>query len=95
MPVRDSLQERLDLSRASAPFFMHGEAELLPEESWVQVLIGQGLEAHYDPVVDMVPDAQSTAFLADVEEVVADVARAMPSHATFIARHCRALSTPY
>ncbi|MBB5716309.1 tryptophan halogenase family protein [Sphingomonas aerophila] len=92
MPVPDSLQERLDLFRASARFFMHGKAELFREESWVQVLIGQGLDPHYDPVVDMVPEAQSTAFLGDVEEVVADVARAMPGHAAFIARHCRAPS---
>lgn len=90
MEVPDSLKARLDLFRASARFFMHGKAELFREESWVQVLLGQGLPAHYDPMVDMIPDAQASAFLKDVEEVVADVAGRMPSHDAFIARHCQA-----
>ena len=90
MDVPDSLAERLDLFRASARFFMHGKAELFREESWVQVLLGQGVAASYDPMVDMIPDAEATAFLKDVEEVVAAVAADMPTHEAFIAGHCQA-----
>jgi tryptophan halogenase len=90
MDVPDSLTERLALFRASARFFMHGKAELFREESWVQVLLGQGLPAQYDPMVDMIPDAEASAFLHDVEEVIAEVAAALPTHDAFIARHCRA-----
>lgn len=90
MDVPDSLAERLALFRASARFFIHGKAELFREESWVQVLIGQGLPMRYDPMVDMLPEAQVAAFLKDIEEVIADCAAAMPRHADFIARHCRA-----
>ncbi|WP_287979431.1 tryptophan halogenase family protein [Sphingomonas sp.] len=90
MDVPDSLAERLDLFRASARFFMHGKAELFREESWVQVLLGQGLQAAYDPMVDMIPDDQARAFLQDVEEVIADVAQGLPTHEAFIARHCLA-----
>ncbi|WP_308815210.1 tryptophan 7-halogenase [Sphingomonas sp. GV3] len=92
MDVPDSLAERLDLFRASARFFMHGKAELFREESWVQVLLGQGLQAAYDPMVDMIPDEQARAFLQDVEEVIADVAQGLPTHEAFIARHCLAPS---
>lgn len=90
MEVPDSLAERLDLFRSSARFFMRGKAELFREESWVQVLLGQGLVARYDPMVEMIPDAETTAFLKDVEDVIGDVARALPTHEAFIARHCRA-----
>jgi tryptophan halogenase len=91
MPVPDSLSERLDLFRSSARFFIHGKAELFQEESWVQVLLGQGLKARHDPVADLVAEAEAEGFLADVGEVIADVAATMPDHADFIARHCAAI----
>jgi tryptophan halogenase len=91
MPVPDSLSERLDLFRSSARFFIHGKAELFQEESWVQVLLGQGLKARHDPVADLVAEAEAEGFLADVAGVIADVAATMPDHADFIARHCAAI----
>ena len=93
MPIPDSLRERIELFRSSGRFFIHGKAELFREESWVQVLLGQGLQAAWDPVVDMLPPAQVAAFMRDVEEVIDEVAQAMPDHAAFIARNCRAPAT--
>ena len=92
MDVPDSLRERLELFRASGRFFVHGKAELFREESWVQVLLGQGLPMRYDPVVDMIPEADVIGFMRDIEEVNADVAAAMPTHEAFIDRHCKAPS---
>lgn len=86
MAIPDSLAERLDLFRASARFFMHGKAELFREESWVQVLIGQGLAMQYDPMVDMLPDDEVRAFLADIDDVIEDTANHMPSHADYVRR---------
>ena len=94
MDVPDSLKERLDLFRSSARFFVHGKAELFREESWVQVLLGQGIEARHDPIADLVSDEQAAAFLGDIAEVIADVARTMPDHAEFIARNCAATPPP-
>jgi tryptophan halogenase len=88
MAIPESLARRLALFRASARFFLHGKAELFREESWVQVLIGQGLAMRHDPIVEMLPDAQVADYLRDMEEVIADVARGLPDHAAFIARHC-------
>jgi tryptophan halogenase len=90
MTVPDSLKERLELFRTSARFFVHGKAELFREESWVQVLIGQGLEMRPDPMVDIVPEAEALNYLRDMEEVIADVAGQLPDHARFIAQHCPA-----
>jgi tryptophan halogenase len=90
MDVPDSLAERLELFRSSGRFFVHGKAELFREESWVQVLLGQGLEMRYDPMVDMVPDDDARGYLKDIAEVNAEYAELMPSHAEFIARNCAA-----
>jgi len=84
MRVPDSLTERLALFAASARFFKHGAAELFAEESWVQVLLGQGMVARPDPVTRFVPDAEIADFLRDTAEVIADVAERMPDHARFI-----------
>lgn len=90
MPIPDSLAERLELFRTSGRFFLRAQAELFREESWVQVLIGQGLAMGHDPFVSRLPPGQAGAFLRDIEDVIADCARAMPDHAAFIARHCAA-----
>lgn len=86
MDIPDSLAARLDLFASSARFFMHGKAELFREESWVQVLIGQGLKATPDPMVELIPDDQAIDYLRDIEEVIADTASKMMDHAAFIAR---------
>jgi tryptophan 7-halogenase len=86
MEVPDSLAERLELFGSSGRFFKHGAAELFGEDSWVQILIGQGLEMRPDPVTQFVPDAEIAAFLADVAEVIEDVAETMPDHGEFVRR---------
>jgi tryptophan halogenase len=94
MAVPDSLTERLELFASSARFFVHGKAELFREESWAQVLIGQGIKARHDPVADLVPDEQVAEFLSDIAEVIGEAADAMPEHADFIARNCAAGAMP-
>ena len=94
MAIPDSLAERLELFRTSARFFLHSRAELFREESWVQVLIGQGLAMRHDPMVDLIPDADAIAYLRDIEAVIDDVAARMPDHAAFVARNCSAAATP-
>jgi tryptophan halogenase len=84
MDVPDSLKQRLELFQSSGRFFKHVAAELFAEESWVQVLLGQGLEMRADPVTSFVPDDELKAFLGDLEEVIADVAEAMPDHGEFV-----------
>ncbi len=90
MDIPDSLHERLDLFASSGRFFPRGQQETFREESWVQVLLGQGLDMAYDPNVDLIPEDQALGYLRDIEEVIADVAQAMPGHAEYIERHCRA-----
>lgn len=90
MDIPDSLTERLELFASSARFFIHGKAELFREESWVQVLIGQGLAMRHDPMVDMIPDDEIADFLRDTEEVIADCAGRMAPHRDVIERQFKA-----
>ena len=85
MGVPDSLKERLELFQSSGRFFKHGAAELFAEESWVQVLLGQGLAATPDPVAEFVSDDELVAFLNDIAEVNHEVADGMPDHGAFVA----------
>src|SRR5256885_8950976 len=84
MDIPASLQERLELFRSSGRFFKHNAQELFAEESWVQLLIGQGLEMHADPVTEFVADEELIGFLDDVAEVIEDVAAKMPDHGEFV-----------
>ncbi len=94
MDVPDTLRDRLALFRSCARFFQHGKAELFHEESWVQVLIGQGIDATPDPMVDLIPSDQALAFLRDIREVIADNAERLPDHASFIARQLEQVGSP-
>jgi tryptophan halogenase len=86
MDVPDSLTERFELFRSSGRFFKHNAQELFAEESWVQVLLGQGFEMRPDPVTEFVPPEEVAGFLGDVAEVIEDVAAKMPDHGAFVRR---------
>lgn len=86
----ESLQEKIDL------FLSHGrilreDTELFPVQSWLFVMIGQGLIPRgYDPLTDSIAAEKIIATLDDIKTTVARAAEAMPSHRDFIAAHCAA-----
>jgi tryptophan halogenase len=86
MAVPDSLNDRFELFRSSGRFFKHNAQELFAEESWVQVLLGQGFEMQPDPVTSFVPAEEIAGFLGDIAEVIEDVADKMPDHGEFVRR---------
>ncbi len=86
MDVPESLAERLELFRSSGRFFKRGAQELFAEESWVQILIGQGLEMTPDPVTRFVADEELLGFLGELAEVIDDVSEQMPDHGLFVSK---------
>jgi tryptophan 7-halogenase len=84
MDVPDSLAERLELFRSSGRFFKRSAQELFAEESWVQVLIGQGFAMNADPVTNFVSDEDIGGFLGDIAEVIEDVAERMADCGEFV-----------
>jgi tryptophan halogenase len=86
MDIPDTLAERLELFRSSGRFFKHGAAELFAEESWVQILLGQGFVMAPDPVTQFVADKELFEFLGDLVEVIDDVSDKMSDHGEFVAK---------
>ena len=59
--------------------------------NWLAVLVGQEIEPQrYDPLVDMRSWIDATQYLADLRQVIDQAARAMPTHAEYLRRHCAA-----
>ena len=92
MPIPDTLAQKIEIFRGGGRIHREHE-ELFTEESWTQVLIGQEvMPGAYHPLVDAMPARQIREMVAGVRGVLERSADAMPSHAEYIARHCKAES---
>jgi tryptophan halogenase len=90
MSVPDSLKARLELFASGGLYFRAGE-ECFTEASWVQVLIGQGLEIEGHDLLADAPSPQWTAgYLKALAGYHRDACARMPDHVDFIAGYCRA-----
>jgi tryptophan halogenase len=90
MEVPATLQRKSDLFRVNGRIFREDE-ELFGEESWIQVLLGQGIIPQgYDPLVDVRSEPQIVQYLGNIENVIGKCVDVMPSHADFVARYCDA-----
>ena len=94
MDVPDTLARKMALFAANGRVFREDD-ELFAEESWIQVMIGQGLlPAAPDPLVAVTPRTEVDRYLADTEQVIAKCVALMPSHEAFVAKTCAAPAMP-
>jgi len=90
MSIPVTLQEKIDLFRSHGRIFRDNE-ELFAEESWLQVMLGQGIVPEdYDPLADQRPVAEVARYLQDIEAVIAKCVAVMPAHKDYIAANCAA-----
>jgi tryptophan halogenase len=90
MPVPDSLQHRIDLFHGGARVFREGN-ELFAENSWVQVMLGQGLTPErWHPSADLMGDDELRAFLDGIRGNVRRTASQLPPHQQYVERYCPA-----
>ncbi|MBT9490114.1 MAG: tryptophan 7-halogenase [Rubrivivax sp.] len=90
MAVPPALQAKLALYQSHGRIVRENN-ELFSEVAWLQVMHGQHLQAQgYHPLVDSLDEAEISAYLAQVHEVIQRCAAVMPDHAAFIAQHCAA-----
>ena len=90
MPVPDSLQHRIDLFRDGARVFREGN-ELFAENSWVQVMLGQGLTPErWHPSADLMGDDELRGFLDGIRNGVRRTASQLPPHQQYVERYCPA-----
>lgn len=90
MEIPDSLAQRMALFRDSAHAYQEGN-DLFRVDSWVQVLLGQGLapSSHHRLAKMMDPSELQKALAALKANIDAAVAR-MPPHQEFLAQYCPA-----
>ena len=88
MEVPDSLAHKLELFREGGRLF-HDPDDLFRESSWVQVMMGQGVEPQgWHRHVDQLTEAQLDGFLGDVKTLIRKTVEPLPEHAEFVREHC-------
>ncbi|TPG56468.1 tryptophan halogenase family protein [Sphingomonas glacialis] len=88
MEVPESLAQKIALFRETGRVFRRNE-ELFAENSWVQVMLGQGIEpAAYHPIADKLRDEELAKFLATLRDNVARTVAGLPAHADYVAQYC-------
>ena len=88
MEIPDSLQHRLDLFRATGIVF-EAERDIFRENSWTQVMLGQGIEpGSYHTIVDMMAEQELRQFMQIQAQKVDRVLQQLPTHQEFITRYC-------
>jgi tryptophan halogenase len=90
MNIPDSLQHRIDLFRETGRVFKV-DSELFGENSWIQVMLGQGLiPEQYHPIVDEMTDEELQRFMHGAEASVTKQVSRLPEHQAFIDHYCKA-----
>jgi len=90
MEIPSTLRHRIDLFRETGTVF-HVPGELFGENSWIQVMMGQGIvPKRYHPTADVMSPADLLRFLDDIRRNVLDTARQMPAHMDYLRSYCPA-----
>jgi tryptophan 7-halogenase len=91
MPTPDSLQQKIELFKASAHIYRYNN-ELFNEISWLEVMLGQGITPQrYHPLVDIMTEEEFDRRMAHVKRVIDDAVGYMPGHADFITENCSSI----
>lgn len=86
--IPESLRHKLELFSRGGRLFRYSD-ELFTENSWLAVLIGQGLlPDRYDPLVDTMNDQDVRKMLQAMRATFRNTALNMPGHSDFIRQHC-------
>ena len=88
MDVPDTLTQKIELFRETGRVFRKNE-ELFAENSWIQVMMGQGItpDAHH-PIAEKLQPDELARFLRTIRETVAKTVASMPEHGAYVARYC-------
>ena len=90
MPIPEALQRKLDLFKSHGRIVGQGD-ELFPQDSWLQVMFGQGLvPKRYNPVVNQRSPQDIAEFMNNTANVIHKCVGAMPTHLEHIRANCQA-----
>ena len=90
MEIPASLRHRIDLFRETGRVFRIPN-ELFAENSWVQVMLGQGVmpEQHHQSA-DLMGDAELAGFLNGISDGIRKTVAQLPAHQAYVAGYCGA-----
>jgi tryptophan halogenase len=91
MEIPESLRHRIELFKQTGRVFK-APHELFGENSWIQVMLGQGLmPEQYHPVVNMMDDEELERFLNGLHGSARQLVSQLPDHQRFIDHYCKAM----
>lgn len=88
MEIPESLAHRIKLFRETGRVFKEPN-ELFAENSWIQVMLGQGIvPEQYHPVVDVMDDEELGRFLQNIKSNVDAKVSQLPGHEAYVQQYC-------
>lgn len=92
MEIPESLTQKIELFRETGRVFRKNE-ELFAENSWIQVMMGQGIMPRsYHPVATKLSDEELDHLLSGLRENVAKTVAGLPQHDAYVAHYCGPLN---
>jgi len=89
MEIPESLKQRLDLFKETGRVFTT-EGELFRVDSWVQVMLGQGVyPEQYHQIAAIMKQHELERFLGDIRQTIDKAIAGLPSHQSFLNDYCR------
>ncbi|MDF3035025.1 MAG: tryptophan halogenase [Paucimonas sp.] len=89
MDIPESLRHRIELFRETGRVFRIPN-ELFAENSWIQVMLGQGImPKRYHQVADVMSDDELSGFLDSIRSSVDKTVMQLPSHQAYVDQYCR------
>jgi tryptophan halogenase len=90
MDIPPSLRHRIELFRETGRVFRELN-ELFAENSWIQVMLGQGImPRQHHQVADLMGDAELSQFLEGIRTSVHKTVMQLPAHQAYVEKYCGA-----
>jgi tryptophan halogenase len=90
MEIPETLAHRIEHFRKTGKVF-RTHNELFAENSWIQVMLGQGIEPEqYHRVVDVMDDEELDRFLKQIKSNVESTVSQLPEHQAYVEQYCKA-----
>ena len=90
MDIPTSLSHRIELFRETGRVF-RVPGELFAENSWIQVMLGQGIvPKRHHQVADLMGDAELSRFLDSIRSSVDKTVLQLPAHQSYVEKYCSA-----
>jgi tryptophan halogenase len=90
MKISDKLKHRIELFRETGRAFRQSD-ELFAENSWIQVMLGQGImPKSYHPLATKMRDDEVEYLLSSIRSQVSKTVTQLPTHDDYVRQYCGA-----